>query len=281
MCIVQRIAVPDKRDAVRLIDDLRRRDVPLYVDTDDAFHLREEYQEADAALRLLMQAAREVWFSTSALADLYADCARISRVRRNDLDPRFWRDYRNPVKPEFDDGPIRFVYMGTATHHDDLQIVMPAFERLAKTHPGRFTLTLVGVTSTPPEADWLDCRRPAQRAGSYPAFARFLTRDVSFDVGIAPLAPSRFNAAKSDIKFLDYCAMGLLSVVSDNAVYRGAIDAELAVGCGPSATEWYETLAAIVDRPATYAEMRRRAADHLWIERNVLRDPAPLADLLA
>ena len=55
---------------------LAQRDVPLYVDTDDAFFLHETYRTADTSLRLLMEAAREVWFSTPDLANLYDDVAR-------------------------------------------------------------------------------------------------------------------------------------------------------------------------------------------------------------
>lgn len=280
ICIVQRVAVSDPDDAARLIDRLRELSVPLYVDTDDAFHLHDDYRAADAALRRLMDAAQEVWFSTPSLAKLYPDVARKARVRRNDLDPRFWRDYRNPVSPLFTDGPIRFLYMGTATHHADLQLVLPAFERLAATNPGQFILTLIGVTSTPPEAEWLEVCSLPQTARSYPGFARYVTRNLSFDVGLAPLARSPFNGAKSDVKFLDYCAMGLLSVVSEGEVYGQAVADGLAIGCGPSPDAWYDALAAIVERRNDVAEMRRRAVEHLWVSRNVLTDPHPLADLL-
>lgn len=281
ICIVQRVAVPESETARRLIDRLRCRDVPLYVDTDDAFFLHKTYRAADVSLRLLMEAAREVWFSTPNLAELYEDVARgKSRVRRNDLDPRLWRDYRKPVDTTFCDGQLRFVYMGTNTHHGDLETVIPAFERLERDYPGSFNLTLVGVTSNPPKAEWLYVRNPSQESGGYPAFARFLTRELKFDVGIAPLKESRFNAAKSDIKFLDYSAMGLLSVVAEGPVYRDCIDAGLAVGCDATFTAWYEAFARIVENRSHFAEMRQCAADHIWRDRNIVEDLDPLADLL-
>jgi glycosyltransferase involved in cell wall biosynthesis len=281
VCIVQRVGVPDAKSAQRLIEKLSQKDIPLYVDTDDAFFLHDAYRKSDKSLRLLMEAAREVWFSTPNLAKLYNEVAGgKSRIRINNLDPRFWRDYRNPINTTFSEGPIRFVYMGTATHHEDLKMVMPAFERLARDYPGRFELTLVGITSTPPQADWLKICNPPQDAGGYPAFARFVTREIEFDVGIAPLVASPFNAAKSDIKFLDYSAMGLLSVVTDGPTYRDCIDEGLAVGCNATEEAWYGALARIIESRFDFAEMRDRATRHVWEARNVLKDPAPLADLL-
>lgn len=282
ICIVQRIGVPKVKDAQRLIRTLLQRDIPLFVDTDDAFFLHDAYRSYDESLRLLMKAAREVWFSTPKLAELYeGEALGRSRVRVNNLDPRFWRDYRNPVRAAFsEDGPIRFVYMGTATHHEDLALVMPAFERLAQDYPGRFDLTLVGITSTPPQAEWLKIRKPPQNAGGYPAFVRFVTRSLEFDVGIAPLVESKFNAAKSDVKFLDYSAMGLLSVVSNGPSYRNCIEEGLAAGCSTNTDSWYNTLSKIIEDRFAFAEMRERATRYVWEERNTLRDPAPLADLL-
>lgn len=280
VCIVQRVAVADCDAARQLVARLRARNIPLYVDTDDAFFLHTTYRAADDALRLLMAAAREVWFSTLALATLYDDVAAPFCIRPNALDPRFWRDYRTPVNTAFTANKIRFIYMGTTTHHDDLTMVLPAFERLAQTHPGQFDLTLVGVTATPPQADWLRVLSLPREAGGYPAFARFITRERAFDVGIAPLTPTDFNAAKSDIKFLDYSAMGLLSVVSDGPVYRDCIEENLAIGCATSEEAWYSALSAVIANPSEYAAMRQRAADHVWIARNALTDPAPLADRL-
>ncbi|MFW2590193.1 hypothetical protein [Sagittula sp. SSi028] len=282
ICIVQRIAVAQVEDAERLIKNLQDQNTPLYVDNDDAFGLHDARRKADQSLKLLMSAAKEVWFSTPTLAKVYVDVAAgKSRVRKNNLDPRFWRNYGKEPRTKFTKtGPIRFVYMGSATHHEDLASVMPAFQRLAQDYPGQFELTLVGITSDPPEVDWLKILNPRKNQGGYPAFVRFITRDRGFDVGIAPLVPTQFNAAKSDIKFLDYSAMGLLSVVADNPAYRDCIDAGLAIGCASDEQAWYDTLSQIIENRFAFAEMRTRAHRDLWQNRSTLTDPDPLADLL-
>jgi glycosyltransferase involved in cell wall biosynthesis len=70
-------------------------------------------------------------------------------------------------------------------------------------------------------------------------------RMLDFTVGIAPLRPSVFNQSKSELKFLEYAARGIVPVVSDYGPYaRVAKEA----GCGFLVTrpyEWAATLSAL------------------------------------
>lgn len=50
-------------------------------------------------------------------------------------------------------------------------------------------------------------------------------RSLDFDIGLAPLKATRFNESKSDIKLVEYAALGIPAVVSDVGPYRRAIDA--------------------------------------------------------
>jgi glycosyltransferase involved in cell wall biosynthesis len=43
---------------------------------------------------------------------------------------------------------------------------------------------------------------------------------IDFDVGLAPLYPSRFSESKSAIKCLEYAALGIPVIASDCAAYR-------------------------------------------------------------
>lgn len=280
-CIVQRVAVPEITDARRLTERLESRHVPLYVDTDDAFFLHAAHFEHDKALRHLMAHAAEAWFSTETLAGYYSGVAVKKRVILNGLDPRFWRNYRKPVAVGFPHDAIRFVYMGTATHDEDFKLVYPAFEQLARRFPGRFNLTLLGAVRQPPRQPWISHLLPPSDQGSYPKFIRWLMTNASFDVGIAPLQDSQFNRAKSDVKFLDYSAMGLLSLVSECPAYQTALQRNLAVGCAAGTSEWYRAMAKVIETPAQYLGTRKRALDYVWKERSTLVDGNPVLDILA
>lgn len=280
ICIVQRVAVREEAAANRLLDRLERLGIPLYVDTDDAFHLHEKHVADDAVLQTLMAAACETWFSTPALMALYPKLPGDKRVLRNNLDPRFWRNYRRPVVTSFDAPKVRFLYMGTATHDADFFEVLPAFERLGREMPDAFDLTLIGAVRKPPAHDWLKRLPPPGDKGSYPDFVRWLAGETAFDVGIAPLIDSPFNRAKSDIKFLDYSAIGLLSLVSDCPAYEDAIAAGLAVGCRRDPTDWYEHAAAIIKDRERFEPLRLRAFENVWKQRNVLRASPEIVDIL-
>lgn len=280
-CIVQRVAVARMADARHLIDRLTARNIPLFVDSDDAFFLVPAHVDQDRVLRHLMSAAREVWFSTETLASYYDEIRVPKRVIPNALDPRFWRNYRNPVTIKPSGAVVRFLYMGTSTHDGDFSLVYPAFEKLAQRFPDRFTLTFVGAVRQPPRQPWINQMVPPPDQGSYPMFARWLMSHSAFDVGIAPLEEGQFNRAKSDIKFLDYSAAGLLSLVSEAAPYDEALCRDLAIGCENNAQSWFQAMARIIRAPEKNLAMRERAMDYLWSERNTLVAENPVISILA
>lgn len=278
ICIVQRIAVRKDHDASLLLGRLEQLGIPLYVDTDDAFFLHEQHKGDDVVLRRLMHAAQETWFSTEQLKALYSDIPGPKRVLQNTLDPRFWRNYRQPVNTTFNGERVRFVYMGTATHDGDFQEALAGFERLASERPDRFDLTIIGAVRRPPSVPWVKMIGPPADKGSYPYFVRWLVENNQFDVGIAPLSDNAFNHAKSDIKTLDYAALGLVSLVSDGPAYRQAIDTGLAIRC--QGDGWFDRMVEIVDTPKAFEPHRARALEHVWSARNTLDASETLVDLL-
>lgn len=286
-CIVQRVAVPDIAMAEELVSTLGTHRIPLYVDTDDAFgelpdsHPEQaHYRAKDTALRYLMAEARQVWFATAPLMSMYPPCN--GRVIPNCLDPRLWRNYRErPRKPRKAGTPLELLYMGTPTHDADFGILLPALDALWARRPGSFQVTLVRAVRRPPDRPWLQTLSPPLDARSYPRFARWLRSQGPFDAGLAPLVDDRFNAAKSDIKILDYAAMGLMSLVSDVPAYREtAPGAAFVVRCANDPTSWLEALEALADDPDVILPLGEEARDHLWSERNATRRSAALLDCL-
>lgn len=98
-----------------------------------------------------------------------------------------------------------------------------------------------------------------------------------FGIGIAPLADTRFNEAKSWLKPLEYNAVGVPCVVSPRADYQRW--ANVSGGCvtADRPRKWEATLRALINDPARRQEMseagRAAAADHTlegnawrWVE---------------
>ena len=280
VCIVQRVAIPDQSCAKQLTDRLRAASIPLVVDTDDAFALLEaEHPEAgayhgkDAALRHLMTKAAEVWFSTERLRACYPEASVHGAVVANGLDPRLWRDYRKPRRVLASGEMLELLYMGTATHDADFALLLPALDHLHARYPGRFRVTAIGALRQPPERPWLHLQAPPRGQDDYPRFARWLSRQGPFDVGLAPLVDNVFNACKSDIKFLDYSALGILSMVSEVPAYAGTAGARGLALCVPNTDEdWFASLESVLVRLGDFEEIARRAEEYVWSERSTLRD---------
>ncbi len=259
VCIVQRTAFDDPVTAQRFVDEARRRGCALVVDSDDAFstldpdHPQYDQQVARAGvLEDVMRRADEVWLSTDDL--LRAHDLPTARVVRNTLDLALWRSGDAPAPETDPDAPLRMLYMGTTTHDGDLAMLSPVLERLHASRPGAFVVVMVGVAKGLVERPWMRVVKPP--SASYHRFVPWLVEQGPFDIGLSPLLDSRFNRAKSDIKCLDYLALGARPVVSDVEPYRVAELDGLVDRVPEDPQAWLATLERLVD---DRARLRRDA----------------------
>jgi hypothetical protein len=285
ICIVQRTALSSVAALDALVRRLGEYSAALVVDVDDAFALigpdhpeDARYRPLSKALDRAIAAAAETWFSTPQLRAVYAGKAQRTHIVPNSLDPRLWRDWRASRPPVLAEPKVRMLAMGTHTHGADFALIRPALERLAAEQPGSFDLTVIGVAPDIAPAPWLHRLSPPADAIVYPRFVRWLRAQGPFDVGLAPLTDTPFNAAKSDIKLLDYAALGLLPLVSAGPAYQADRQAAaLAITAGPSAEAWFEALLAVIHDRHAYGDRAKALTEHVWQKRSV----AGLAPLLA
>jgi glycosyltransferase involved in cell wall biosynthesis len=281
ICIVQRAAMPSPAAVDRLVGRLGAMGAALVVDIDDAFVAMEDHPEADlyrplnAAIEHAIAASAETWFSTPELARLYGHVAHRHAVMPNALDPRIWRDWRNPRPEPFRQDKVRMLYMGTGTHGPDFAAIRPALDRLWQEREGRFDVTLVGIAAEIEPAPWLHRLSPPAEAIAYHRFVRWLRGQGPFDIGLAPLADTVFNGAKSDIKLLDYCALGVLPVVQDCPAYR--LD-PAAAGVAIYASDWFATLLDLIDAPDSARAVAGQS--WLWEKRGVASIARPMIERL-
>ena len=286
ICIVQRTAL----ETVDAVDALIRRlgaiGAALIADVDDAFILigpdhpeHVLYRPLNAALDRVVAAAAETWFSTAELAAAYAKVAPRAVIVPNAIDPRLWRDWRHARAAPFSAARIRMVYMGTHTHGPDFAMIRPALDRLNAEREGSFELTMIGVDPAVEPAPWLHRLAPPADAVSYPRFVRWLREQGPFDIGLAPLVNTPFNRCKSDIKALDYAAIGILPVVSDGPAYRADPDLGRSA-LFAEADGWFEALSAIFDdREAAVARAVAIEA-YIWDRRTVSSSVPALVERL-
>ncbi len=147
--------------------------------------------------------------------------------------------------------------MGTTTHGDDFALVRPALTRLHTEFGGRIRFDMIGVTQADDLPSWVNRSLPGGVAGqSYPGFVNWITRMPAWDIGIAPLADTAFNRAKSAIKTLDYAALGLAVLASDMEAYRPLPGGRLVANTD---VDWADALGHLIRHPNLRRDMAEAA----------------------
>ncbi len=88
---------------------------------------------------------------------------------------------------------------------------------------------------------------------------RIYPRIAEFDIGIAPLAPSKFNESKSYIKALEYAALGIPCVASNFGPYADFVDHGVTGFLVSKPGDWKEYVSLLANDVALRIEMGERA----------------------
>lgn len=119
-------------------------------------------------------------------------------------------------------------YMGTFTHDADLMMVLQALRSMLRKQQSLLELQLVGGFSNMDFIRYFEglpvrvLQVPIQDV-EYPRFVAWMIRNAHWDLGIAPLEDAYFNLSKSEIKFLDYSALGIPGVYSRVPSYEAIV----------------------------------------------------------
>jgi len=136
--------------------------------------------------------------------------------------------------------PIRKIgYMGF-DHSYDLETILPALVQFLRRNPAIW-FELFGSIPKPPALDEFGARvTVVPPVRNYEDFLTEFAR-LDWDIGICPLAPTKFNLFKANNKWVEYTSVGAAVVASRGTVY----DECCADGCGILAGTMEEWLAAL------------------------------------
>lgn len=217
--------------------------------------------------RYLARAADGVIVSTEPLqARLQRLNARVVVVP-NALDERLFKTEDAPPP----NARIVIGYMGTFSHDADFMLILQALRAVLRRHRDEVELQLVGSIADPAILHALD-GLPVQTLSGYPVaypdFARWMARALRWDIAIAPLEDTSFTRCKSDIKFLDYSALGFAGIYSRMPVYERTVrHLETGYLAENTVAGWTEALERLITDAALRQTLAHNARDYVWNNR--------------
>ena len=181
-----------------------------------------------AAMSLFAREADGMMVSTYPLKERFKDLNSRIHVVPNAIDERLFSPVigRRPIAGN-KDGRQVIGYMGTKTHDADAMMIADALRSVLRRRRGKVELQLIGAvdTATLKAFTGLPVRvlNIDRGCSEYLRFVPWMIENMFFDVGIAPLQRNDFNDCKSDIKFLDYSALGIPGIYSYVPAYQETV----------------------------------------------------------
>ncbi len=180
-------------------------------------------------------------------------------VLPNYLPDSLWMGAVLELRPEASD-PVVIGYMGSNTHHADLEEISPVLEGILGERGERVRCRFWGAP--PPvgirglaNVEWI----PLEQF-DYAEFAAYFRRQQC-DLFIAPLADNTFNQCKSAIKFLEYSILGIPGVYSRMASYQAVVEDGRNGLLAGTAEEWTMCLNMLLDDPGRRLALGRAARE--------------------
>ena len=281
-------------ESERLTCELETRGIPyIYATDDNLLDLggRRPWEaapdrEARAAVRLLARRAAGIIVSTEALRERMENLNPRVVTIPNFLDERL---FGPATGPKLANDQVVIGYMGTRTHDADLRMILRPLRDLLGRARGSVRLEVVGVVDDASLTAYFDAL-PVSRLDpgadeAYPRFPGWMRRSLRWDFAVAPLSDEPFERCKSDLKYLDYAALGIPALFSDVRPYRQAVrhrETGLLVPNRPDA--WTEAFEEAAGDRSLRVRLARAASDEVYatrmLETNARRWPEAIGRLL-
>ena len=272
----------DTDELNHLIHKLRKNNTKIiYAVDDDFYDYFIDHQSNKKSLRqlsvscLLARSADAVICSTEELADILSSFNQNVYVFHNYLSKRFVPDLQCEISERRDKHGIDIGYMGTLTHLSDFLIVINAIKEIMYEHDD-VTLHLVGVGDPKNLRQAMEpydvvVHKPLD--SKYEAFFRWFTKQMRWDISLAPLSDTGLNRCKSDLKLLDYSAIGSAGVYSNLTPYAHVQEKGLGLVVENTDEAWYSAIMKLINdqdlRTDIQAKSHAYLHEHRLLENNV------------
>lgn len=232
------------------------RDHPLVWETDDDLWTIDRgntraatvyTQEMKDEVEQFARIAHMVTVSTPYLAEVMSKYSANVHVLPNHIDGALL-DIERPRRDRLTIG-----WAGGDSHRRDWEYVAPAIKSVLSRNPD-VDMHIVGQ-------NYLAENRLRGRWSPWSKDLFDYYRTIDFDIGIAPLRGSAFNQSKSAIKALEFAALGIPVVASDETPYRDFVVDGVTGFLVSRDHEWRDRLRDLINDADMREEMGRRAKE--------------------
>jgi GT2 family glycosyltransferase/peptidoglycan hydrolase CwlO-like protein len=264
-----RIAIdPEKLDLFTKICETKKIDLHYDLDDDligiaESDHPeRDFYSKLKPGLIKLIEIANEVTVSTLELRTKIQVYKSNATVRPNKLYRDLW--LRDPFENN-SKSIINIIYMGTLTHVNDVKIVIPALQKIYEKYKYKVKVSTIGVSPNLAQYEFINVIDIPPWAGeSYITFVDWIKSLGRFDIGVAPLVDNDFNRSKSDIKYLDYTAIGAVTIASSVEAYKHSIASmENGILVENKTDDWFVAVEKLIEDESLRAKLYSNALKFL------------------
>ena len=244
---------------------------PVVVEADDnvlscpTYNPASKFYNPDSQLRKVavaqMREADAVIVSTPYLKEVYSEFNDNIYVLPNSIDFEAWN--RAPRKRN--KGKITIGWVGGATHNDDLLIVAPAVEYLTSKYPQVEFIFGHGMHPNfrgKKNVRWIE---KFARIDKYPQ----LVAGMGMDIGMAPLVDNAFNRAKSNLRWLEYSALGVPTVASNVGHFKETITDGVDGLLCDTPDDFINRLEELINNTAKRKELGRNAYNKVLSDFNI------------
>lgn len=202
----------------------------------------------------LMRMADAVFVSTDPLVHMYKAFNKNIHILPNmiEIDDSYLE-----MRPYDTDRNIRMVYSGGPSHGEDFEEMEPAFKILLDKYEGLLEAIFIGYCPEKLKGDKRILHIPWLPINDY---MRSLSGQLPH-IGLVPLAKNVFNAAKSNVKFLEYTAVGAVTVASPVKPYQQTINSGIngVIVESNKPEAWVAAVSDLIDSPSKLIHMRKAA----------------------
>jgi glycosyltransferase involved in cell wall biosynthesis len=256
-CDVLVLQRPSNRNKLKAAIVARKRGIKLVVDLDDDLwsiaHSNPAHEGWNTGERLMiieecLRLADVVTTTTPELRELLLKFNDNVVVLPNMIPHQHWPSERFVRVP---DGKIVIGWAGSPTHYEDLELLAGSLETILDRNEN-VEVKLCGTNVFPFREHPRISTIPPAKVEDYHAVPE------QFDIAIAPIKDTRFNRCKSDLKVIEFSAIGLPIVASDVAPYHRSIEHGVNGYLAKNAKDWIKYL----ERLVRDGELRRTMGDN-------------------